>query len=85
MRLDCAAEFSQPVDLASFPDYAAEIAHPMDLGTIKVGAGVRRTPHITQGQAAATQLLGKCGLYHLGDLWQRAGLQLGAECCQMRT
>lgn len=37
MRLECAAEFCEPVDLVAFPDYAEDIKQPMDLGTIKVG------------------------------------------------
>jgi hypothetical protein len=37
LRLECAAEFGEPVDLASFPDYAQDIKQPMDLGTVKVG------------------------------------------------
>jgi hypothetical protein len=36
LRLECAAEFGEPVDLASFPDYAQDIKQPMDLGTVKV-------------------------------------------------
>jgi hypothetical protein len=36
LRLDSAAEFSRPVDLAAFPDYSEEVQQPMDLGTVKV-------------------------------------------------
>ena len=39
LRLECAAEFSEPVDLKAFPDYAEEVTQPMDLGTVKVGRG----------------------------------------------
>lgn len=42
LRLECAAEFSEPVDLKAFPDYAEEVTQPMDLGTVKVGGCLQR-------------------------------------------
>lgn len=41
LRLECAAEFGEPVDLQAFPDYTEDIKTPMDLGTVKVGGSAR--------------------------------------------
>ena len=35
MKLEIAKPFSTPVDLSEWPDYAYEIAYPMDLSVIK--------------------------------------------------